>query len=62
MSIFGLLRISFLSISIGVFGTGFENIAAAAAKTLVTYEGGKVGAGVAKSWKKGKGSYSFVID
>lgn len=34
----------------------------AAAKTLITYEGGKPGAAIAKSWKKGKGNYSFVLD
>jgi len=36
--------------------------ALAGPKTLITYEGGKPGPAVAKSWKKGKGNYSFVLD
>lgn len=37
--------------------------AVAGPKTLITYEGGTPGPGIAKSWKKGKGStYDFTLD
>lgn len=31
-------------------------------KTLITYENDTPAAGIAKSWKKGKGSYEFTLD
>lgn len=47
-----------LAVSVCVAGSAF-----AAPKTLITYEGGTPGAGIAKSWKKGKGStYEFTLD
>lgn len=54
---FKLLRTTLTAASIAVSGMSF-----AAAKTLITYEGGKPGPGVAKSWKKGKGNYTFTLD
>ena len=35
---------------------------AAPLKTLITFDGGKPGPGLAKSWKKGKSSYDFTLD
>lgn len=47
-----------VSVAALVAGSAF-----AGPKTLITYEGGTPGAGIAKSWKKGKGStYDFTLD
>ena len=35
---------------------------AAAAKTLITFDNGTPGSGLAKSWKKGSSSYDFTLD
>lgn len=49
-----------LCVSIAVFVAG---AAFAGPKTLITFEGGKPGPAIAKSWKKGKGStYDFTLD
>lgn len=46
-----------------VFGAlAVSSLGLAAGKTLITYEGGKAGPAIAKSWKKGKGNYTFVLD
>ncbi len=47
-----------LSVAVLIAGSAF-----AGPKTLITYEEGKPGPAIAKSWKKGKGSsYDFTLD
>jgi len=57
MTLMRVIRLTLLSACVAWAGWSFG-----AAKTLITYEGGKVGPGLAKSWKKGKGSYTFVLE
>jgi len=41
---------------------GYSSQALSSAKTLITYDAGKITPAIAKSWKKSKGSYTFVLD
>lgn len=45
-----------------IAGILISNVSFAAAKTLITFEGGKPGPGLATAWKKGKGSYDFTLN
>lgn len=48
----------FLAVGLFLSSLGF----AGDTKTLISWDGAKAGPGLATSWKKGKGSYTFTLD